>query len=510
MNLDNNSKIKSLEKIGEVLSPSRAEGGRIVLCHGTFDLLHPGHLRHLKEARELGDLLVVTITADRYVSKGPGRPAFNEQLRAESMAALVYVDYVCVVYEATGISAIEAVQPHLYVKGGEYREVGDDVTGNMLREKNAVEAGGGEIYYTGGITFSSSTLLNQHFSQFPQAVKDYLQKFKSVYGSRDVSEQIQSLEGLKVLVVGDTIIEEFCSVSSMGINSEDIANTACKYESIERFPGGAVEVANQIAAYVDGVTLLTGLGRGDPHEPMVRSKLAERITPAFFFFETAPTLVKRRFIDANHKKLFELYFYDADPVTPSLEDEICRWIAANAESFDAVIVPDYGNGFITEKIVEALANYAGFLAVNTQINAGNLGFHSINRYPRADYISLNGSEIRLAAHNNHASLQELAIKIGRDLKAGTFCINQDGEEVLLVDVDQATSTSAPSLSGSGNGQKSFSDSYFAIIALCLAKGGERELALFLAGAAQVLAGQESDSGFAGSVALHKFTTTLLK
>jgi rfaE bifunctional protein nucleotidyltransferase chain/domain len=508
--LDNNSKIHSLEKIGESLSPLRAGGSRIALCHGTFDLLHPGHLRHLKEARELGDLLVVTITADRYVSKGPGRPAFGEELRAESMAALVYVDYVCIVYEATGITAIEAVQPHVYVKGGEYREVGDDVTGNMLREQNAVEAGGGEIHYTGGITFSSSTLLNQHFSQFPQAVKEYLEKFKRLYSSKDVAEQIENLQGLKVLVVGDTIIDEFCSVSSMGVKGKNVANIACKYESIERFPGGAVGVANQIAAYVDGVTLLTGLGRDDPHEALVRSKLAEGITPAFFFFETAPTLVKRRFIDENNKKLFELYYYDVDAVTPSLEDEICLWIAVNAKDFDAVIVPDYGNGFISEKMVAAVTKHAGFLAVNTQINSGNLGFHAINRYPRADYICLNSSETRLAAHNNHASLQELAVKIGRDLKASSFCINQDGDGVLLVDINQATSLIAPALSSSGDGEINFADSYFALIALCLAKGGEGELALFLAGAAQVLAGQESDSGFADSVALHKFTTTLLK
>src|ERR1051325_10575286 len=86
------SKLTTLER----LSRYNWQGTRVVQCHGVFDLLHPGHVRHLEAARKLGDRLVVTITADRYVNKGPGRPAFPEQVRAEQIGALSCVDYVAI------------------------------------------------------------------------------------------------------------------------------------------------------------------------------------------------------------------------------------------------------------------------------------------------------------------------------------------------------------------------------------------------------------------------------
>ncbi len=92
----------------------------IVQCHGTFDLLHPGHFYHLEEARSLGDVLVVTVTEGKHVNKGPGRPYFNDHLRAKSLAGLACVDYVVVVSHPAAVEAIECVKPAIYCKGHEY------------------------------------------------------------------------------------------------------------------------------------------------------------------------------------------------------------------------------------------------------------------------------------------------------------------------------------------------------------------------------------------------------
>src|SRR6185295_18745199 len=88
------AKIKNFDEISEILEEFKREGLKIVQCHGVFDLLHPGHIRHFREAKTLGDKLVVTLTSDRFVNEGPGRPAFNESLRLESVAALEDVDFV--------------------------------------------------------------------------------------------------------------------------------------------------------------------------------------------------------------------------------------------------------------------------------------------------------------------------------------------------------------------------------------------------------------------------------
>src|SRR5690348_14211676 len=114
------NKIKSLQELEEVLAKERSSGSKIIHCHGVFDLLHPGHIRHFKLSKSKGDKLVVTITPDCYVNKGPGRPAFTEQLRLESIAALEDVDYVVLNDAPDAVSIIKRIKPAIYVKGSEY------------------------------------------------------------------------------------------------------------------------------------------------------------------------------------------------------------------------------------------------------------------------------------------------------------------------------------------------------------------------------------------------------
>src|SRR5690242_11299404 len=92
-------------------------GARIVHAHGVFDVLHAGHLAYLESAKRFGDILVVTVTADRFVNKGPGRPYFNGNIRANMLAALEIVDYVAINFYPTAVPAIEKLKPHFYVKG---------------------------------------------------------------------------------------------------------------------------------------------------------------------------------------------------------------------------------------------------------------------------------------------------------------------------------------------------------------------------------------------------------
>ena len=110
-------KLQELDTLETKSKQLNKEGKRIVLCHGTFDLIHTGHIRHLQEAKKQGDLLFATITADKYVSKGPGRPVFSEVLRAENLSALTCVDYVAIVHAPTAEQSILKIKPHIYVKG---------------------------------------------------------------------------------------------------------------------------------------------------------------------------------------------------------------------------------------------------------------------------------------------------------------------------------------------------------------------------------------------------------
>ena len=504
------NKILSLEELEGKAKQLRQEGRRIVMCHGTFDLMHTGHIKHLQRAKLEGDVLLVTVTADAYVNKGPGRPVFQEELRSETLAALSCVDYVAINPSVAAVELITRLRPHVYVKGSEYRAAVDDVTGNIDRERHAVEAGGGEIFYTDEVTFSSSSLLNEHFGVFPPATKDYLQAFRKSYGYKNVINLVKGLSHLRVLVIGDAIIDQYHYIKALGqIGKGNVL--AVKYESEEQFAGGSIAVANHIAGFVDNVTLVTGLGKLETHEPFIRSKLEKNVTPSFFYIDDAQTVTKRRFVDNDLSKLFEVYFYNEEPLLGGVEAEVCAWLDSRLQDYDVVVVPDFGNGFISQSMVDVLCKKARFLAVNTQLNSGNRGHHVISRYSRADFASVNEPELRLAAHNRHDPIDVVAESIGQKVHSEHIAVTRGSQGVMFRDRKVGRTFIVPALSTKVLDRIGAGDAFLSLASLCLGGGLPSEVAAYVGSVAaaldvQIVCNREP----VGPVALFKYITTLLK
>jgi rfaE bifunctional protein nucleotidyltransferase chain/domain len=504
------TKILSLENLAYKAEELRKQGKRIVLCHGTFDLLHIGHIRHLQRAREEGDILITTVTGDAYVNKGPGRPVFPEILRSENLAALSCVDYVGINQSIEATNIISLIKPNFYVKGKEYKNDKDDLTGNITLEKNAVEQNGGTIIFTEGITFSSSNLLNENFGIFSAETKSFLNSIQTQHTDKEIIQMVKNFENLKVLVVGDAIIDEYRYTTLMGQTGKG-SHQSVKYGHTERFAGGALAVANHLAGFVKNVTLISGLGGKNNYEDFIRSKIKENVTPHFHYFEDAPTIVKLRYVDGDLNKLFEVYDYNEQP---SLEDdgrEICSWLENNAPNYDIVVTPDFGNGFISQEMIQVLCDKSRFLAVNTQVNSGNRGYHVINRYPRADFISLNGPEVRLATHNRYAPLEGLAEELAKKMNAQYLAVTLGSKGALLLDKKKNTTHTIPVLSTQVLDRVGAGDSFLSLASLCLGAGLPSDIGLFLGSAAaaldvQIVCNRESIS----PVNLYKYITTLLK
>ena len=134
----------------------------------------------------------MTITADRFVNKGPGRPVFTEALRAEMLAALHFVTYVAIAEAPDAISAIEAIRPDIYAKGNDYQNPDGDVTGKITLERNTVEAYGGSICFTDEITFSSTELINRHFNLFEPHVRDHISGLRDDGGLNAILGHIEN------------------------------------------------------------------------------------------------------------------------------------------------------------------------------------------------------------------------------------------------------------------------------------------------------------------------------
>jgi rfaE bifunctional protein nucleotidyltransferase chain/domain len=508
--MNRSRKIKRLAELEEILNCERIEGKRIVLCHGVFDLVHPGHVLHFKAARELGDLLVVTVTPDRYVNKGPGRPVFSEQLRVESLAALEYIDYVAINEWPTSVETIHQLRPDVYVKGSDYADPAKDLTGAIDREDEAIKSVGGRIRFTNELSFSSTELLNSYFGVYPEEAQLFLREFRVRYSFEDVIRHLEGIKKLKVLVVGDTIIDEYYYCQAIGKSpKETIVST--RYLREEAFAGGILACANHIAGFCDDVHLVTCLGTTDSKEEFVVKHLKPNVKAKFFYRSGSCTVVKRRFVDpAFLSKMFEICFLDDGHLSHDIDEAVCSYLGNCVGDYDLVLVADYGHGFIGRKIVNVLCEGAKFLAVNTQTNSANLGFNLITKYPRADYICIDEPEIRLATHDKHGNLEDLIVNIASNLRCKRISITR-GHLGSVTYGAESGFFHAPVFSREIIDRVGAGDAYFSIAAPCVASGYSMDLAGFIGNAVGALAvGIVCNRSPIEPVPLFKFITSLLK
>ena len=370
----------------------------IVLCHGAFDLVHMGHLIHFEEARALGDMLVVTITADRHISKKRS-VSFSEEYRARQLAALEIVDYVAIVDEPSAVTPIERLRPDVYVKGPEYANLVLDKTANIFREKALVERHGGRIHFTNGATFSSTKLA--HFllaapeaSQGDPLLSNERVLFRDLSALGFTLEQLKGfLAGagrLRVCVIGETIIDEWVDVTVTNLSQKSRCVAGLE-TARSRQIGGAGAIALHLSSFVKEVDCYTnGLA-----EPLPSNITVTRLAD--------DPLVKTRFVDRDTgHRLFESKSRDLQQVR---RDEL-----PDFDDYDVVLVADFGHGLIDPNVVNAriAARRRSFVAAMAQVNSTNYGYNLPTKFAGLDYCSMNRTEAELCLRERGLPLRESA------------------------------------------------------------------------------------------------------
>ncbi len=472
------AKIISADVLADRLEVARTEGLRIAMCHGVFDLLHPGHLRHLAHAKELADVLVVSITADRFVNKGPGRPAFTESLRAESLASLESVDFVIITPNATALPAISAIKPDFYVKGGDYLDEDADVTGNIRLERELVESFGGKLVHTDEIVFSSSELINRYLPQHSDAASEWIARIRAQFSIEEITGWLDRIAALRVVVVGEAIIDVYTECEALGKASKDPVLCFSRGASVSH-AGGILAVAGHCSGLGVTTTVITGINYVN-HDDQELNLLRERgVDLCAVDIDPWPTIRKERLIDSRTgARVLEIYDIDDSPLPLETEQDFIQAIRDKAANADVVIVADYGHGLISDASIQALADLPLFLAVNTQVNAGNRGFNSVSRYPRADFVTLNGSEARLEVRRRHVDLGTFIPALQVKLGAMGILVTLGGAGLDLYSQDGSISH-APALASFVKDRVGAGDAVLTITALLAAVGAPSVLIGFL-------------------------------
>ena len=480
-------KIYQIEKLVKKIKIEKYKNKKIIHCHGVFDLVHVGHIKHFQEAKKNGDFLLVSITSDKYVNKGAGRPIFNENLRAEVLSSLEFVDAVYINNYATPEKLISLIRPDIYFKGPDYKDNKKDKTKNILREVNCVEKHGGRVAYSNDITFSSSNLINNYFDYYNSYQKKFLNNISKKYNFDFIYNKIEELKKLKILLIGETIIDQYFFGEVLGKSGKE-PHLVLKEETNKNYLGGAAAIANHLSTFCKTVNFITLIGEGRDHINFIKKSLKKNVKVNFLYKKNSPTITKKRFIDnISQNKLLGVYSLNDEKLEENLESKLINYIKKLASSCDVILVSDYGHGFISEKASKTITSMKNFFSLNAQVNASNHGYHSLRKYKQIDNLIINETELRHEMRSKIGNLEKISFKLIKDLKINNLIVTRGNKGAILIKKGEK-SIYCPAFANKVVDKVGAGDAMLAIITLCMKVKMPSDLALFLgslAGAAAV-------------------------
>ena len=491
-------KIFNLKELNLIIKKKRKEKKKIVLCHGVFDLLHIGHIKHFQKAKKFGDFLVVSITVDKYVNKGNNRPLFNMNLRAEAIAALSVVDAVCLSHFPSAVNIINIVKPNFYFKGADYKDHKKDVTKKIQLESNAVKKYRGKIIYTNEITFSSTNLLNHSFGLLNEEQKQYLKGIKEKYSLDDIIKIINSLSNIKVLVLGETIIDQYIFCEALGKSGKE-PYLAMRELDTMNYLGGAAAIANNLSAFTKNVGLLSMVGQNKEYLDFIKNKINKNITIKFLYKKNSPTILKKRFLDSVSKsKIFGTYQINDQELSLRDDHNFLHRMKKFSNKYDLIVVSDYGHGFISSYISNYLRKLNKFISLNAQVNASNVGYHTLSKYKKVDTLIINESELRHEMRNKNEEVKILAKILLKKIGIKNLVVTRGNKGAFLLN-SHNNFIDCPAFAEKVVDKVGAGDTMLAVISLCLKAKVPSDLSLLLGS----LAGSISVADFANSNKLDK-------
>lgn len=482
-------KVVSKEEFRSRIKPElKKENKTIALCHGVFDLVHPGHIIHLRQAKGMADALVVSVTAAEYVRKGPGRPYFNDEMRMQFLAAIEYVDYVMLSEGYTVDDIVECVEPDLYIKGEEYADESEDITGKIAAERELVEQHGGRVAYTTGEVFSSTRLINTALSGLPEDVIRYMESFITKYSMEDIKKYANRAEKLKVLVVGDVIIDKYTYCIVHGLMSKDTGYSS-RLNYSEEYLGGAAAVARHLCTFTENVTLMSIVGDEKEMRLKLFDGLSDKMRLKLVYSTVFPTIVKHRYLTRNakreeYRKIFSINNIP-DPMVyeEDKREEFYKGLAEIINDFDVVFLCDFGHGLVDERVKGLVQEKAKYLVLNCQTNSANYGMNIITKYERADAFTLDQKELKLAypmdMADEHAALKKLSGHLGAGGWLTRGAEGAYGIENQKIHECPAFTLNVKDTVGAG-------DAFYSISGLYVAAGAPAEIGTFMGNIAGAL------------------------
>lgn len=416
-------KIKTAAQIAEVIGP-RPRKKKVIMCHGTFDVVHPGHVRHLLYAKTKADILVASLTSDEHIKKGNMRPYVPEDLRAINLAAMEMVDYVVIDRDPTPIKNLTLIKPDFFAKGYEY--TAGIVNPKTQEEIEVLESYGAEMIFTpGDIVYSSSALIEL---APPSIAVEKLMTLMDAEGVsfKDLRDAVQSMKGIRAHVVGDTIVDSYTYCSMIG-GMTKTPTMSVRYEKKIDYTGGAAVVAKHLRAAGADVTFSTVLGN-DAYKSFVLDDLntcGVHCQP--IIDETRPTTNKNAIVAENYR-LLKIDTLDNRSISDKIVEQLKRQIADTRTQ--AVVFSDFRHGIFNRGNIQQLigAIPEGIFRVADSQVASRWG--NILEFQGFDLITPNEREARFALGDQDSVVRPLALELHKRAHCKTLMLKCGDRGVL--------------------------------------------------------------------------------
>jgi|TARA_B110000027_G_C16120311_1_gene302479 rfaE bifunctional protein nucleotidyltransferase chain/domain len=459
-----NTKIISTYKDLEILGRSKKKIG---LCHGVFDIVHNGHIMHLKSAKKQVDKLVVSITDDEFVKKGPNQPINNSEKRLSFLSSIEFVDYVFINKTSTSEKVVKHLKPKIYFKGKDYLK--GDFTNNLNKEKKIIKNFGGKTVFTNTEVMSSSKIINNNFSIWSNQQKNFLKGISQKYDHEYFVRLFEKLDKMEINLIGEVILDKYIFVSSQGLTSKDPAMSMLNEKSIT-IPGGVLAVAEVFSQFVNTVNLYTATNNSSLKYLKKNKKIK-----IFNLDEKRKTQIKSRFINENRsEKILQVTNFKNDEKPIIRFKEKIKKLKSKLKN--NLVICDYGIGFFNGEFIKFLDSVKIKKFLNVQTNSLNLGFNQFTKYKEYHYLCLDRREWEIGLKNqkiddkilfNFSNKNKKNLFTLTDGKFGSYLYSNKNKYYAPVFISKTIDTT-----GCG-------DAYFAITSLLILIGADKEIIPFL-------------------------------
>jgi rfaE bifunctional protein nucleotidyltransferase chain/domain len=394
-------KIKTPGEIREIVGPPPRKLS-VIMCHGVFDVVHPGHVRHLLYAKSKADILVASITADKHITKGVHRPHVTQDLRAVNLAAFEMVDYVVIDRNDKPIENIGIIQPDYFAKGFEYNANG--LAPNTVEEAETVEAYGGEIIFTpGDIVYSSTALINLAPPSVKLETLQILMEREQITFDR-LRGVLGQMPGKRVHVAGDTIIDSYTHCAMIGGQTKT-PTMSVLYQHRTDYVGGAGIVAKHLVAAGAKVSFSTVLGDDALKDFALEDLKSAGVDVRAVVDPSRPTVNKNAIVVGGYR-LLKVDTLDNRSISDLILGSIAE--ALRSTPTDAVVFSDFRHGMFNRRTIPELIKVIpsnAYRAADSQV-ASRWG--NITDFQNFDLITPNEREARFALADQDSGIRPLS------------------------------------------------------------------------------------------------------